>query len=156
MYINSKAEGVVIALNSNDDRIIGRFNVVPAGVNAAVAIDEPNHLLFVGCRRNPSVVVMDSDTGKIIDRVPIPGDVDDIYFDARRSRIYASCGDGAIAVIRQAAPDRYAALATIQTAEGARTSVFDADGGHLYLAVPRRASRPDQQNPEVWVYEVRP
>jgi hypothetical protein len=156
MYINAKAEGVVVALDSNNDRIISRFSVAPAGVNAAVAIDEPNRLLFVGCRRNPSVVVMNSDTGKIIDRVPIPGDVDDIYFDARRGRIYASCGEGAIAVIRQVAPDRYAVLATIPTVEGARTSVFDPDGGHLYLAVPRRATRPDQQNPEVWVYQARP
>jgi DNA-binding beta-propeller fold protein YncE len=156
MYINAKADGVVVAIDSNNDKIISRFDVAPAGVNAALAIDEPNHLLFVGCRRNPSVVVMNSDTGKIIDRVPIPGDVDDIYFDARRGRIYASCGEGAIAVIRQIAADRYAALPTIPTVEGARTSLFDADGGHLYLAVPRRASRPDQEHPEVWVYQVRP
>jgi DNA-binding beta-propeller fold protein YncE len=156
MYINAKADGVVVALESNKDKIINKFNVAPAGVNAALAIDEPNHLLFVGCRRNPSVVVMNSDTGKIIDRVPIPGDVDDIYFDPRRGRIYASCGDGAIAVIRQIAADRYAALPMIPTVEGARTSIFDADGGQLYLAVPRRASRPDQENPEVWVYQVRP
>jgi DNA-binding beta-propeller fold protein YncE len=156
MYINAKAEGVVVAIDSNNDRIINRFNVAPAGVNAALAIDEPNHRLFVGCRRNPSMVVMDSDTGKIIDRVPIPGDVDDLSFDARSSRIYASCGEGAIAVIRQIDADHYASLAAIPTVEGARTSRFDADSGHLYLAVPRRAGRPDQENPEVWVYQVRP
>src|SRR5262249_28464905 len=156
LSIDAKAEGVVVALDSNHDIIIDRFNVAPAGTNAALAIDEPNRLLFVGCRRNPSVVVMNSDTGKIIDRVPIPGDVDDIYLDARRGRIYASCGDGAIAVIRPDAPDRYAATATIPTVERARTSIVDPDGGRLYLAVPRRASRPDQQDPEVWVYQARP
>ena len=64
--------------------MIGRFPVAPAGVNAAVAIDEPNHRLFIGCRKNPSLVVMDSDTGKIVASVPIPGDVDDLSFDARR------------------------------------------------------------------------
>jgi hypothetical protein len=156
MYINAKEEGVVVALESNTDRIIDRFNVAPAGINAALAIDEPNHLLFVGCRRNPSVVVMNSDNGKFIDRVPIPGDVDDIYFDARRGRIYASCGEGAIAVIQQITADRYASLATVPTVEGARTSLFNPDGGYLYLAVPRRASRPHQEQPEVWVYQVRP
>jgi hypothetical protein len=155
MYINAKAEGSLVALDSNHDKIINRFDVAPAGINAAIAIDEPNHLLFVGCRRNPSVVVMNSDTGKIIDRVPIPGDVDDIWFDAPRSLVYASCGEGAIAVIRQIAADRYAALGSIPTVEGARTSLFDAVSGRLYLAVPRRASRPDQEHPEVWVYQVR-
>jgi hypothetical protein len=130
--------------------------VEPSGVNAALAIDEPNHRLFVGCRKNPALVVMDGDTGKISASVPIPGDVDDVSFDAQRRRIYASCGDGAIAVIRQVDADRYELLATISTVKGARTSVFDAVDGRLYLAVPRRAERPEQAQPEVWVYQTRP
>jgi hypothetical protein len=121
-----------------------------------VAIDEPNHRLFVGCRKNPSLVVMESDTGKIVASVPIPGDVDDLAFDARRKQIYASCGDGAIAAIRQIDADRYEALGTVPTVRGARTSVFNPEDGLLYLAVPRRADRPEQENPEVWVYRPRP
>jgi DNA-binding beta-propeller fold protein YncE len=78
MYINAKAEGIVVALNSENDRIISRYNVAPAGVPAAVAIDEPNRRLFVGCRREPSLVAMESDSGKVVARVPIPGDVDDM------------------------------------------------------------------------------
>jgi hypothetical protein len=99
---------------------------------------------------------MDSDTGKIVASVPIPGDVDDLSFDARRGRIYASCGEGAIAVIRQIDADRYESLATIPTTGGARTSLFDADAGQLYVAVPRRADQTDRDNPEVWVYRARP
>jgi DNA-binding beta-propeller fold protein YncE len=155
MYVNAK-EGQVVVIDTDKDQVIGRFPVAPAGVNAAVAIDEPNHRLFIGCRKNPSLVVMDSDTGRIVTSVPIPGDVDDLSFDARHGRIYASCGEGAIAVIRQLDADRYQSLATIPTIKGARTSIFNADDGHLYLAVPRRADRPDQESPEVWVYEARP
>jgi DNA-binding beta-propeller fold protein YncE len=155
MYINAKSEGVVV-IDSNEDRIINRFSVAPAGTNAAVAIDEPNHRLLIGCRKNPSLVVMDSDTGKIVASVPIPGDVDDLSFDARHGRIYASCGEGAIAVIRQIDADQYESLVTISTAKGARTSIFNAEDGHLYLAVPRHADHPDQKNPEVWVYRGRP
>jgi len=99
---------------------------------------------------------MDSDTGTIVASVPIPGDVDDLSFDARSKRIYASCGDGAIAVLRQIDPDRYESLATVSTAKGARTSVFSAEDGRLYLAVPRRPERPEQLHPEIWIYEVRP
>jgi DNA-binding beta-propeller fold protein YncE len=155
MYVNAKV-GQVVAIDTDRDAVIGQFPVAPAGVNAAVAIDEPNHRLFVGCRKSPALVVMDSDTGKIVASVPIPGDVDDLSFDARRGRIYASCGEGAIAVIRQVDSDRYELLATVATTTGARTSIFNADDGRLYLAVPRRADRPAQQNPEVWVYQARP
>jgi hypothetical protein len=33
----------------------------------------------------------------------IPGDVDDVFFDAKRERLYASCGEGVLAVMRQVA-----------------------------------------------------
>jgi DNA-binding beta-propeller fold protein YncE len=155
MYVNAK-QGQVVVIDTDRHEVIGRFPVAPAGVNAAVAIDEPNHRLFIGCRKNPALVVMDSDTGKIVASMPIPGDVDDLSFDARLGRIYASCGEGAIAVIRQIDADRYESLARIPTVKGARTSIFNADDGHLYLAVPRRADHPDQENPEVWAYRARP
>jgi hypothetical protein len=156
LYLNAKGENQVVVIDTEKDKVIGQFPVAPAGANAALAIDEPNHRIFVGCRRNPSLVVMDSDTGKIVASIPIPGDVDDVYFDAKRNRIYASCGEGAIAVIRRIDSDSYEALATIPTTNGARTSVFNADTGRLYLAVPRRPEQPTKDGPEIWVYQARP
>jgi DNA-binding beta-propeller fold protein YncE len=156
MYVNAKAAGQVVVVDAKRDAVIARYPVAPAGIPAALAIDEPNHRLFVGCRREPSLLVMDCDTGKVMARVPIPGDVDDVYFDPRRGRIYASCGEGAIAVIGQSEINRYEVLAAIKTIPGARTSLFDAETGRLFLAVPRRADRPSQENPEVWVYRARP
>ena len=156
MYINAKAAGEVVVIDTDKDTVIDRFPVAPAGVNAALAIDEPNRRLFVGCRRNPSLVVMDSDTGKIVASVPIPWDVDDVFFDSRRRLVVASCGDGAIAVIRQVDSDRYEPVATIDTVKGARTSFLDPEVGRLFVAVPRRVDRPEQASPEVWVYRVRP
>jgi DNA-binding beta-propeller fold protein YncE len=154
MYVNAKAEGVVAAIDAEKGQVVGRFPVAPAGLNASLAIDEPNHRLFVGCRREPTLKVMDSETGKIVASVPIPGDVDDLAFDAKRKRIYASCGDGAIAVIGQVDADHYESLATIPTVKGARTSLFDPEAGRLYVAVPRHVERPSQTEPEVWIYAV--
>src|SRR5206468_3645592 len=114
LYLNAK-EGHVVVIDTEKDRVIDRFPVAPAGANAAIAIDEPNHRLFIGCRKSPALVIMDSDKGRIVASVPIPGDVDDLSFDARRGRIYASCGDGAIAVIAQRDADHYESLATITT-----------------------------------------
>jgi hypothetical protein len=156
MYVNAKAAGLVVAIDAEKNRVVGRFPVAPAAVNASLAIDEVHRRLFVGCRRGPAVVVMDSDSGRILASVPIPGGVDDLWYDARREQIYASCGDGAIAVIRRVEDDHYEPLAEIPTARGARTSFFDGDGGRLYLAVPRHAERPGQAEPQVWLYTARP
>lgn len=156
MYVNAKAAGLVVAIDAEKGQVLGRFPVAPATVNASLAIDETNRRLFVGCRREPVVVVMDSDSGKIVASVTIPGDVDDLWFDIRRGRIYASCGDGAIGVISQTDADHYKSLASSPTAKGSRTSLFDAAAGRLYVAVPRHAERPGQADPEIWVYEARP
>jgi DNA-binding beta-propeller fold protein YncE len=156
IYVNAKAAGLVVAIDANKDQVIDRFPVAPTTVNASLAIDEANRRLFVGCRREPVLVVMDSDSGKIMARVPIPGDVDDLWYDARRRRIYASCGDGAIAVIGQVDADHYKPLREVVTVKGARTSLFDADGSQFYLAVPRHAERTGQAAPEIWVYAARP
>ena len=156
MYVNAKAAGLVVAIDAEAGRIVGRFPVTPSGVNASLAIDEANHRLFAGCRQGPALVVMDIDTGAIVSSVPIPGGVDDLWFDAGRKRLYASCGDGAIAVVGQVDADHYEPIAELPTVKGARTSLFDPDAGRLYVAVPRLAERPEQAAPELWVYQARP
>jgi DNA-binding beta-propeller fold protein YncE len=155
MYVNAKNDGVIV-IDTEQDKVIDRYSVAPSGTNAAIAIDEPNRRLFIGCRKNPALVVLDGDSGKIIASVPIPGDVDDLSFDTRRKLIFASCGEGSIAVIRQVDADHYESVGTVPTVSRARTSIFDVEAGRLYLAVPRTPDRPQQQNPEVWVYQARP
>lgn len=155
LYINAKNDGVIV-IDTDQDKVIGRYSLAPSGTNAALAIDEPNHRLFVGCRKPPALVVLESDSGKVIASVPIPGDVDDLSFDPKRKRILASCGAGAIAVIRQVDADHYEPAGVVSTVSRARTSIFDAETGRLYLAVPRTTDRPQQETPEVWVYEARP
>ncbi len=99
------------------------------------------------------IIVLDTETGKEVTSVPIPGDTDDLFFDAKRKRIYASCGAGSIAVIRQIDADHYATQAQIPTIKLARTSLFDPETGHFYQVVPRHDDRP---GPEIWVYQARP
>jgi hypothetical protein len=72
--------------------------------NFPLAFDEVDRRLFIGCRRKPMVVVLDTETGKVVASVAIPDDIDELFFDAKRKRIYASCGAGFIAVIRHMTP----------------------------------------------------
>jgi hypothetical protein len=95
-------------------------------------------------------VVMDTESGNEISAVDIPADTDDVFYDARRKRIYASCGEGFIAVIKQTDPDHYELQEKIPTVKDARTSYLDAESGSYYLAVPRQR---DKAGPEIRVYE---
>src|SRR5439155_14110224 len=105
-----------------------------AKANYPMALDEDDHRLFVVTRRPPLLIVLDTDTGKEVARVPVGGSCDDVYFDAERKRIYALGGDGFISVIQQNDPNHYALRTYIPTSVGVRTGFFF--GTSLYAGVP--------------------
>lgn len=152
LYLNVPSPAEVLVIDTEKNTILERFPVKMAGGHHPLALDEANHCIFIGCRKKPMVVVMDSENGKEITGVDIPGEIDDLFFDAKTKRMYASCGDGAIAVLRQIDPDKYETVETIKTAKGAKTSYLDTATGRLFLAVPRQAG---MEGPEIWVYQVK-
>lgn len=105
------------------------------GGNFPMALDETGHRLFIGCRNPARLVVLDAVTGKIVAAVTIDDDTDDLFYDASRKLIFASCGGGYIDVVEQHDADSYQLLEHIPTRSGARTSYFSSERGELYLAV---------------------
>ncbi|HVH71588.1 MAG TPA: hypothetical protein VNB49_10810, partial [Candidatus Dormibacteraeota bacterium] len=85
---------------------------------------------------------LDAGSGKIVQKLSAVGDCDDISYDQRHKRIYASGGEGAISVFEQQDPDQYKELGRISTVKGARTSLFSPDLDRLYVAVRRQGSSP--------------
>jgi hypothetical protein len=57
--------------------------------------------LFVGCRGPADVLVYDTDTGRIVTRFATVGDTDDLFYDDRTRRLYASGGEGFLSVYRR-------------------------------------------------------
>jgi len=119
--------------------------------NFPMALDEAGHRLFVGCRNPARLVVFDTATGKKVAALAISGDIDDLFYDAARHRLYASCGEGFIDIIAQLDMNRYERREQVATAPGARTSYFSLELGEFYLAVPNRGA----QRAEIRVFEVK-
>lgn len=99
-----------------------------------MALDEEHHRLFVGCRNPAKLVVIDTDTGKIVSTVDCCPNVCDLYYDAQRERIYAS-GDEYVSVIRQADPNTYKIVGFVTTNSRANTSLFVPSTRKFYVAV---------------------
>jgi DNA-binding beta-propeller fold protein YncE len=150
LFLNVPSPSQVVVIDTDKNEVAQSYPLKSASANYAMALDQANHRLFIGCRKKPSLVVLDTESGSEITSVEIPADTDDVFFDAGRKRIYASCGEGFIAVINQADADHYALQEKIPTVKDARTSYLDAQTGRYYLAVPRQ---PDKEGPEIRVYE---
>src|SRR5204863_1632673 len=107
LSLNTPSPSQIIVIDSDKHEVVKSYPLKMAAANFALALDETNHRLFIGCRKKPMVVVMDSETGAEVAGVAIPADTDDVFYDAKRKRIYASCGEGYLAVIRQSDADHY-------------------------------------------------
>jgi DNA-binding beta-propeller fold protein YncE len=152
LYLVTPDPSQLVVIDTDKNEVTTTYPIKSAAGGHPVALDEANHRVFVGCRKEPMLVVLDTETGKEVATVAIPADVDDLYHDAKRKRLYASCGEGSIAVIEQKDADTYKVLEKVPTAKGAKTCLYVPDTGRLYLAVPRQEGK---DGPEVRVYQVK-
>lgn len=113
--------------------------------NFPMALDEPDHRLFVASRIPPRMAVFDTDSGHMVAALPCVQDSDDLYFDSARRRIYVAGGEGYISVFQQKDADHYQILAKVPSSLGARTAGYSGKMGkkgfdRFYVAVPARAN----------------
>jgi DNA-binding beta-propeller fold protein YncE len=140
VFVNVPRARHITVIDRAKRTVLALWTLPGARDNFPMALDAEHRRLFVGTRTPPSVFVLETDSGRVLARVESTGDADDMFYDAARSRIYVSGGEGFITVINQDTPDRYHVAGTIPTAPGARTSFFVPELARLYVAVPRRES----------------
>jgi DNA-binding beta-propeller fold protein YncE len=150
IFANVPASGQITVADRESDSVVATWPMEDAAENFPMALDEADHRLFVGTRRPAKLLVLDTETGEMVASLDSSGDADDIFYDARTKRIYVSGGEGAISVFEQVSPDDYRLAGKVDTAEGARTSLFVAESGTLYVAVPRRGG----QQAEVRAFQI--
>jgi hypothetical protein len=110
--------------------------------NYPMALDESEHRLFVVTREPALLLVFDTDSGRIVQELAAVGDCDDVFYDSRRKRIYASGGEGAISVFTEKDPNHYAEKESVTTRKGARTSFFSPELDRLFVAARRQGPQP--------------
>jgi DNA-binding beta-propeller fold protein YncE len=151
MYINLTDEVGVVDLPTR--QLIARWPVPDAHVQNAMALDEPNHRLFIATRNPPKLFVFNTDTGKVVLDLPCVGVNDDMTFDTKRKRLYIT-GDGATSVFQQRDADHYEHIVDVPTGFRAKTSLYVPQLNRLYIAVSG-GDKPDAQV-AVQIYQVQP
>lgn len=114
-------------------------------MNMAMAIDFAHRRLYIGCRDTDvrgSILVLDLDTGHELERLSIGGWVDSLDYDAKRSRIYASCGTGQLFTYQRMKNGKYHELAPIDTAVMAKTSLYSPQLDREFVSAPHLGDTP--------------
>ena len=138
IFVNVPDSNMIAVVDRAKASVVAQWPMEKFRANFPMALNEANHRLFVGCRRPARLVIFDTVAGKPVSDLEISGDTDDLFFDAKRQRLYVSCGEGFIDIIQCRDGDRYERIARLPTRSGARTSFFSPELDRLYLAVPQR------------------
>ena len=117
----------------------------------ALAFDQSGHRLFVGTRNPGKLVVLNSDSGKVVADLPSAAMVDDMAYDGAHKRIYFA-GTDFLYVFQQQSPDRYTLEERVPTGFRAKTAIFVPQLERYYLGVPHHAAK----TAELRVYKVLP
>jgi DNA-binding beta-propeller fold protein YncE len=146
IFVNVPGTRQVEVADRSKMSVVASWPLTNSQANFPMALDEEHRRAFVGCRNPPTMVVLDLNSGKEVATVAIDGDADDVFLDARRRRIYISCGAGFLDVIDST---DFKLLEKVPTASGARTSLFVPELDRFYLAVPHRG----KQQAEIRTYQ---
>ena len=141
IYVNLPGSRKVAVLDREKHTITATWKTGMAFANYPMALDESDHRLFVVTRLPARLLVFDTNTGTIVQKLSAVGDCDDVFYDHARKRIYAIGGEGGISVFEQSGPDQYKESARITTVGGARTGFFSPDLDRLFLAVRRQGAQ---------------
>src|ERR1700688_5027249 len=150
IFVNVPDAGNVVESIDQKTGTVNKWSLKGLRANYAMALNDEDHRLFTITRKTPTMVVLDTQTGKEIARLRAAGECDDVFFDASRKRIYVIGGEGLISVFQQNDPEHYELVANVPSAVGVRTGYYFAKRDRFYVAVPAKGNEPAQ----VWTYEA--
>ena len=133
IYANLADKNQVAAIDARTMEVKSHWPTAPSGGSTALAIDREHRRLF-SAGRNPQVlVVMDADTGKIIQSFPISAGTDAAAYDPETKLIFVSTREGNIHIFHEDSPDQYTTVDTVKTQFGAKTMGLDTKTHNLFL-----------------------
>src|SRR5229473_1064720 len=142
IYVNSEEAGEVVVFDPKSLEVKKRFPIGVAKVPTGIAYDAKTKRLFIGCRNEPKMVVMDAETGKVINSFPIGAGVDYAAFDPSTRLIFFSCGDGTLSIFHEKSADEYSDAGAVKTQPSAKTMAFDPKTKKVFLPAAEYTETP--------------
>jgi DNA-binding beta-propeller fold protein YncE len=133
VFVNVPGAGQVAVIDIATGRKEAVWAIAELGANFPMAFDETSNEVITALRSPSKLFIFNASTGAVKASLDVCGDADDVLLDAKRNRLYVSCGAGVIDVFEKRKPG-YERVARIPTVSGARTAFFAPELDLLFLA----------------------
>jgi DNA-binding beta-propeller fold protein YncE len=150
IFVNVPDAGEVAVIDRSSGKQVSAWKMRDAAANFPMAIDPDGDLVVVAFRAPARLMAFAKD-GSTVSNLPSCSDADDVFVDAKRHRLYVSCGEGLIDVLERHGTG-YQRIAQVPTAAGARTSFLLPAADRLFVAVRATGREPAA----VWVFRPSP
>lgn len=133
IYTSVLDKNEIVVIDSRALTIKARWPVAPAEAPSALSIDRQHRRLFTAGRNLQALVVMDADTGKVVQALGITANAGASAYDADTGLLFVSTGEGVVHIFHEDSPNKFSALEALITEYGAKTMSLDAKTHSLYL-----------------------
>ncbi len=142
VYVNIEDTNDVLVFDPKTLEVKKRFPIEVAKAPTGLAYDAKTKRLFIGCRNEPKMVVMDAVSGKVITSFPIGRGVDYAGFDPQAKLLFFSCSEGVLNIFHEKSADDYEDAGAVKTQPSARTMAFDPKTRKIFLSAAEYTETP--------------
>jgi hypothetical protein len=148
IFVNIPDAGEIAVVDRELGRQVGQWRSKEARANFPMAVLGERGEVASIFRKPATIVSFRTSDGAITAGGETCGDGDDVFYDARRGRLYITCGEGLVEVL---VPDAsgFRRLGRVPTVVGARTGLFVPELDRLFVAVRARGAEPAA----IWVFK---
>ena len=141
IYVNNEDKNMVYVINAKTLKVEQKWSITPGEEPTGLAIDKVKHRLF--SVTDKQMIILDSETGKVVANVPIGERVDGVVFDPGKKRAYSSNGEGSVTVVEEVNENEFRVVETITTQPGARTIGINTKTHRIYLSTAEFGPTPE-------------
>ena len=136
IFVNLEDRNEIIQIDAAKLKVLNRWPLKPGEEPAGLAIDRAHNRLFATCH-NEKMIVLDTESGKVVATPAIGKGTDACAFDAGTGMAFSSNGDGTLTIVKGDGKDKYEVADNVKTQAGARTMALDPKTHKIYLATAK-------------------
>jgi YVTN family beta-propeller protein len=151
IFVNLPKARAIVTVDRESGKQTASWPMHIGAGNFPMAVNHAAGHVLAAFRTPPTLGVFSIKDGALMASPDICGDADDVFVDAKRRRVYVSCGEGFLDVL-DSQESSYKRIARIPTVSGARTSLFVPGLDRLLLAARATPGQPAA----IWVFRPIP
>jgi YVTN family beta-propeller protein len=151
IFVNVPDGRTIAVVDYASQKQNGKWPLADRGANFPMALDPVRGQILVVFHAPAELGIFSVAEGRLVATAETCGDADDLFIDAKRGRVYVSCGAGSLDVFELKGAV-YRRIARVPTVSGARTSLFVPELDRLLVAVRANAAEPAA----IWIFRPIP